>query len=84
MNRKDLFYAVGFFLLACLLLANLFRPEPLNAFNLPENPGQPVSISANGDSAWALVGNKVYFLSLKTRSELSNRIISMIDDEELK
>lgn len=84
MNRKDFLYAIGFLLLSALLAANLFRPEPLGAFNLPASAGQQTAISASGDSAWAIVGNKVYFLSLKNRSELPDRVIYMIDDEELK
>lgn len=85
MNRKDFLYATGFVLISVLLAANLFRPEPLGAFNLPANAGgQQTAISASGDSAWVIIGNKVYFLSLKNRSELSDRVIYMIDDQELK
>lgn len=83
MKRKDLLYLVSFVVLAALLLANLLRPGQPQAFTLPEGAGPGVAISAAGDSAWAIVGNKVYFLTLRPRGEVPNRIINLIDDEEL-
>ena len=83
MARKELLYLVGFLVLAGLLLANLFKPEAPRAFDLPETAGPCVAISAAGDSAWAIVGNKVYFVTLKTRGEIPNRTISVIDDQDL-
>ncbi|GAB4266529.1 MAG: hypothetical protein Kow0092_19490 [Deferrisomatales bacterium] len=84
MSRKDLLYLTGMVVIAALLLANLFRPGQPQAFTLPESSGPDVAISASGDSAWAIVGNKVYFLSLKSRSQLPERIIYVINSEELK
>jgi len=43
-----------------------------------------VAISAAGESAWAIVGNRIYYVSLKSRGELTNRTITVIDDEDLK
>jgi hypothetical protein len=84
MNRKDMFYTAGLVVVAALLLANLFRPGQPEAFTLPEPPRPEVAISAAGDSAWAIIDNKVYFVSLKTRSELPDRIINVINSKELK
>jgi len=84
MSRKEFLFGVGMGAVGALLLANLLRPEAPIAYTLPEPAGPPVSISAAGDSAWAIVGNRVYYLSLKSRGELKNRIIYLIDDEELK
>jgi len=84
MNRKDLFYLAGLVVVSVLLLANLLRPTSPAAFDLPASVGAPVAISAAGDSAWAMIGNKVYFLTLKNRSELPNRMINQIDAQELK
>ena len=84
MSRKEWFFAAGMAVLALLLLANLLRPGTPVAYTLPGPAGPPVAISATGDSAWAIVGNRVYFLSLRSRSELKNRIIYLIDDQELK
>lgn len=82
--RKDLWYVAGFVLLAALLLANMLRPGAPHAFSLPDPSGPPVSISAAGDSAWAIVGNKVYFLTLRSRGELPSRTITVIGDQELR
>jgi len=71
------------FVIAALLLANLLRPGSPAAYNLPETP-IPVSISASGDSAWAIVGNRVYFVTLKSPGDIPRRIISQIDAQELK
>jgi hypothetical protein len=84
MGRKDVFYIAGLVIVAVLLLANLFRPGQPEAFTLPDVPGPEVAISAAGDSAWAIVGNRVYFVSLKTRSELPNRTINVINSKDLK
>lgn len=84
MNRRDLLYALGLVVIAALLLANLLRPSAPAAFDLPSASSGAVAISAAGDSAWVLVGNKVYYLSLRTRAEISNRIINQIDAQELK
>jgi hypothetical protein len=84
MNRKDLFYTLSLVVIAALLLANLLRPTAPAAFDLPATAGQPVAISAAGDSAWALVGNRVFFVSLRPRGDISNRIINQIDAQELK
>jgi hypothetical protein len=82
--RKDLWYLAGFVLVAALLLANLLRPGAPHAFSLPEPPGPPVSISAAGDSAWAVVGNKVYFVTLRSRAELPSRTITVVGVQELR
>ncbi|MBE0616507.1 MAG: hypothetical protein IH608_01085 [Proteobacteria bacterium] len=84
MNRKDLVYLAGFVVLATLLLGNLFKPDAPQAFTLPEAVGPAVAISSSGDSAWAIVGNRVYFVSLKNRGEIPNKTITVIDDEELR
>lgn len=86
MSRKDLFYTVGLIVVAALLLANLLRPVQPQAFTLPEPPGPDVAISAAGDSAWAIVGDTVYFVTLKNRSELpaSARNISLISSRQLR
>jgi hypothetical protein len=43
-------------------------------------------ISGTGDSAWAVVGDKIYYLSLRTRSELptGQRSINVIDSRVLE
>lgn len=84
MTRREWIYLGGFLALGALLLANLLRPESPQAFTLPEPAGPPVAIAAAGDSAWAIVGNRVYYVSLKSRGELANRTITVIDDEDLK
>jgi len=84
MLRRDVIYISVLVVVAALLLANLLRPAQPQAFNLPEPAGRNVSISAAGDSAWVIVGNRVYFLSLKTRGELSDRVIRVIDDQQLE
>jgi len=83
MSRRDAFYLLGFVVLAGLLLANLLKPGVPQAFSLPEGGGPNVAISASGDSAWAIVGNRVYFVTLKPRGEVPNRTISVIDNEDL-
>lgn len=82
--RRDLWYLAGFVLLATLLLANLLRPGTPQAFSLPEPSGPQVSISAAGDSAWAIVGNKVYFVTLRSRADVPSRTITVIGDQELR
>lgn len=83
MTRKDLLYLTGMVVIAALLLANLLRPGQPQAFDMPSGaPG--VAISSSGDSAWAMVGSTVYFVSLKTRSELDDRIIRVIKAKDLE
>ncbi|MHB8765446.1 MAG: hypothetical protein ACYDA8_14090 [Deferrisomatales bacterium] len=84
MCRRDLVYLAGLTVVAALLLANLLRPGVPEAFTLPDSPAPPVAIAAAGDSAWAIVGQKVYYVTLKTRGEVQNRTITVIDDEELR
>ncbi len=84
MSRREVIYIAGLIIVAALLLANLLRPSQPQAFNLPEGGTPQVSISAAGDSAWAFIGNRVYFVSLKTRGELRERIINVIDNQKLE
>jgi hypothetical protein len=84
MKRHELVYLGGIVALGALLLANLLKPGTPQAFSLPEPQGPPVAISAAGESAWAIVGNRIYYVSLKSRGELTNRTITVIDDEDLK
>ncbi len=83
MTRKEIAFTLGMVVLAALLLANLLRPGTPSAYTLPE-PHTPVAISAAGDSAWAIIGNKVYFLSLRTAAELPNRTVYQIDSKEIR
>ncbi len=84
MTRGQSLTFAGFVTLAALLLANLLSPSRPHAFGLPEAGGPAVAVSAAGDSAWVVVGTKVYYVTLKTRGEITNRTITVIDDEELK
>lgn len=87
MTRKDFAYGAALVVIGALLFANLLRPVEPQAFTLPAAPAAPgpgVAISADQDSAWVVVGNKVYYLSLKSRAEVTSRTISVIDDEELR
>lgn len=87
MNRKDLLYLAGVVIVGALLLANLLKPTAPHAYDLAQGQaGVPVQISAAGDSAWAIIGNKVYYLSLRSRSELSagQRSIKVIDSSSLE
>jgi hypothetical protein len=87
MTRKDLVFFSALIVVGALLFANLFRPSPIQAYTLPdapENAGPNVAISADKDSAWVVVGNKVYYVSLKSRSAVENRTITVIDDEVLR
>ena len=87
MTRKDLVYFAGLVVVGALLFANLLKPSQPQAFTLPDppaNPGPSVAISAYQDSAWVVVGNKVYYVSLKSRGEVENRTINVIDDEQLR
>jgi len=82
MNRKDLLFALGMVVVAGLLLANLLKPSAPYAYEAPQTRVDiPVHISAAGDSAWAIIGNRVYFLSLRSRTELPSgqRSINVID-----
>ena len=87
MTRKDLFYLSVLVLVGALLFANLLKPSQPQAFTLPEAPtgaGPSVAISADQDSAWVVLGNKVYYVSLKSRAEVEKRTITVIDDELLR
>lgn len=84
MTRTDIAYTAALLVVGGLLLANLLRPTSPAAFDLPAGPGTPVSISAAGDSAWAIAGNKVYYLTLRPRGEIANRSISQIAVQDLK
>lgn len=84
MTRRESFTFAGFVVLAALLVANLLSPGKPHAFGLPEAGGPAVAVSAAGDSAWVVVGTKVYYVTLKARGEISSRTITVIDDEELK
>ena len=87
MDRKDTLYLLGLVVVAGLLLANLLRPTAPYAYDL--TPGQvpaPVSISAAGDSAWAIIGTNVYYVTLRQRSELpaGRRSITTITSKSLE
>lgn len=84
MTRRDLLLTAGLLTVGALLLANLLRPVGLAAYELPVPTGAPVSISSAGDSAWALVGNKVFYLTLRPRGDVTNRTINLIDSQDLK
>ncbi len=87
MTRKDLAYFAALVVVGSLLFANLLKPSQPLAFTLPEAPagaGPSVAISADQDSAWVVVGNKVYYVSLKSRAAVENRTITVIDDELLR
>ena len=87
MTRKDFAYCTALAVIGALLFANLLRPAQPQAFTLPAAPAAPgpsVAISADKDSAWVVVGNKVYYVSLKSRAEVTSRTITVIDDEELR
>lgn len=89
MTRKDAVLFAGLFTVIALLLANLLRPTPLQAFEPTQSGAEgstPIAISGNGESAWALVGNKVYFISMRNRSELpaGQRNINVIDSKNLE
>ena len=87
MTRKDLAYFAALVVVGALLFANLLKPSQPQAYILPEpppGPGPDVAISADKDSAWVVVGNVVYYISLKSRSEVENRTINVIDAEQLR
>lgn len=87
MTRKDIAYFTGIILIAALLIANLIRPTAPYAYEIPESRSlPPVMISGTGDSAWAVVGDKIYYLSLRARSELptGQRTINVIDTRVLE
>jgi hypothetical protein len=87
MTRKELTLSAALVVIGALLFANLLRPSAPRAFTLPEAPGSSgpnVAISADEDSAWVVVGNKVYYVSLRSRGEVENRTITVIDDELLR
>ena len=83
MTRRELVLTSALVVLAALLLANLLRPVAPQAYDLvPQAP--PVAISSSGDAAWALIGNRIYYVSLRQRGEVTNRTITQIDALELK
>lgn len=87
MKRSELLYLGGVVLVAALLIANLFKPTAPHAYDLQSGGGEmPVQISASGDSAWAIIGTKVYYLSLRSRAELpaGQRSINVIDSRSLE
>ena len=87
MDRKDMLYLMGLVVVAGLLLANLFRPAVPYAYDLgPGETAAPVAISAAGDSAWAIIGTKVYYVTLRQRSELpaGRRSITTITSKSLE
>ncbi|MDF1552306.1 MAG: hypothetical protein P1P84_04545 [Deferrisomatales bacterium] len=87
MTRKDLAYFAALVVVGALLFANLLKPSQPLAFTLPEAPvgaGPGVAISGDQDSAWVVVGNTVYYVSLKSRGEVEKRTINVIDDEVLR
>lgn len=89
MTRKDKVFLFGMMVVAALLVANLLKPTAPNA---AETAGEaayypvPTHISAAGDSAWAMVGNKVYYLSIRPRSDfpVTMRTINTIDSKVLE
>lgn len=84
MGKKDMVYLAGTALIAVLLAANLLKPTaPLAA---APDERVPVAISAAGDSAWAVVGNRVYYVSLRARNDFpsDNRTIKVIDAKNLE
>ena len=83
MTRRDLALSVAAAVLAALLLANLLRPVAPQAYDLPPQ-GPPVALSSSGDAAWALIGNRIYYVSLRQRGEVTSRTITQIDALELK
>ncbi len=87
MTRKDLAYFAALVVIGALLFANLLKPTQPQAYTLPDpppGPGPSVAISADQDSAWVVVGNTVYYVSLKSRGEVEKRTINIIDDELLR
>ncbi len=87
MSKKDFVYLAGIFVVSALLILNLFKPTAPHAYTLPQGSGSsvPVDISASGDSAWAIIGDKVYYLSMRSRSELPSgqTRINVIDSKNL-
>ena len=87
MNRKDTFFFVIMLTVALLLAANLFKPTAPHAYETGEGAEPiPVSIAATEDSAWVVVGNTVYYVSLKQRSQIPSgqRTINVIDSRTLQ
>lgn len=80
MERRDVLYIAGMALVSGLLIANLLKPGTPYAADSSRD-AQPVAISAAGESAWAIVGNKVYYMTMRNRSDLPSgqRSINVID-----
>jgi hypothetical protein len=87
MDRKDTLFFVIMLTVALLLAANLFRPSAPHAYETGElGEAVPVSIAASAeDSAWVVMGNRVYYVSLKQRSQIPSgqRTINVIDSQDL-
>jgi hypothetical protein len=88
MNRKDTLFFVIMLTVALLLAANLFRPTAPHAYETDEaSEVVAVSIaSSSEESAWVVMGNKVYYVSLKQRSQIPSgqRTINVIDSQNLE
>lgn len=87
MTRKDLFYFGGLIIIGALLFANLLRPTQPQAYTLPDpppGPGPAVAVAGNSESAWVVIGNKVFFVSRRSRADIDQRVIYVIDEEELR
>lgn len=87
MGRREVVFVLGVVVVSALLIANLLKPDTPHAYEMTaKEAGQPLAISASGDSAWAIVGNKVYYLSLRSRSEFpaGQRTINVIDSKAME
>ena len=86
MNKRDVALFTGMLAIGALLLANLLKPEPLQAREGGAAPELPVHISAAGDSAWAIVGNRVYYVSMRPKTDFpaNMRSINVIDSKNLE
>lgn len=87
MGRKEMVFVLGVLVVSALLIANLLKPTAPHAYEMTaKEAGQPLAISAAGDSAWAIVGNKVYYLSIRSRSEFpaGQRTINVIDAKAIE
>ncbi len=84
MRANRIWIVGGLLLFAGLALGGLLGPAAPRAYELPRPPAPPVAISAAGDSAWAIVGNRVYYVTLRNRSEVTGRTIFVIGSKELK
>ena len=86
-RRRDLCYFLGMLLVSALLVANLFKPTAPYAYDVSGGPESvAVDIAATQDSAWVVAGNRVYYISLKERSQIpvKQRTINIIDATTLE